>query len=272
MVTRNMVISPSLRGRFHGWYQEGYVFTPQNPVGDVRIATFDLDSRTGFTFVDHHHAALDARDITDMQLRNSLGGLHDIGKPKPVWLSSALIKSVAGKVVLKDVEWRLASVTFHGTNIVQRGAQHFKPRHAPAVAVQVNVFTVDFRAQDAFFGSPTGSSIRLTLPDGTVRTVALRDGRATVTQLPSGDYDVLIKARGLGKAQSISVSNDASIDLKVLGATDIAVVLVALVLLTGGVLLFGLRIRRRRRRADDRGIAPDAVLLESGVPVGPYKR
>jgi hypothetical protein len=261
MITRNPVISPSLRGRFHGWYQEGYVFTPQNPVGDVRIAAFDLDSRASFTFVDHRHAALAARDITDMQLRNSLGGVRDIGRPQSVWLRSALITSVGGKVTLKDVEWRLASVLFHGTNIVQRGLQHFKPRHTPAVAVQVNVFTVNFHALDAFFGSPAGSSIQLTLPDGTVRTVPLRNGRATVAQLPSGDYDVLIKARGLGKNQSVAVSNDVSIDLKVLGVTDIGVVLVALVLLISVVLLFGLRIRRRRRRADDRGIAPDAVLL-----------
>jgi hypothetical protein len=261
MITTNPVISHDLRGRFHGWYQEGYVFTPQNPVGDVRIATFDLNARTSFTFVDRHHVALDARDIADMQLRNSLGGLRDVGTARQAWLRSALITSVAGKVVLKDVEWRLASVTFHNTNIVQRGLQHFKPRHTPAVAVRVNVFTVDFHARDAFFGSAVGSSIRLTLPDGTVRTVALRNGRATVAQLPSGDYDVLIKARGLGKDQSISVSNDVSIDLKVLGLVDIALVLVVLVLLICGVLLLGLRIRRRRRRADDRGIAPDAVLL-----------
>jgi hypothetical protein len=261
VITKTRVISPGLRGRFHGWYQEGYVFTPQNPVGEVQIATFDIESRTRFTFIDRHHAALDARGITDMQFRNSLGGLRDIGKPTAVWMRSALVTSVGGTVTLKDVEWRLASVMFHGTNIVQRGLQHFKPRHTPVVAVRVNVFTVDFHALDAFFGSPAGSSIRLTLPDGTVRTIALRNGRATVAQLPSGNYDVAIKARGLGKVQSVSVSNDVSIDLKVLGVADIGVVLVVLVLLICGVLLLGLRIRRRRRRADGRGIAPDAVLL-----------
>src|SRR4029077_20025700 len=128
----------------------------------------------------------------------SLGGLTDIGKPKPAWLCAAIVTSAGGKGVLKDVEWRLASVTFHRTNIVQRGAQHFTPRNAPQVAVKVNVFTVKFHALDAFFGSPKGKTLKLTLPDGTTRTVALHDGRATVEQLPSGDYDVLIDARGLG--------------------------------------------------------------------------
>jgi hypothetical protein len=89
------------------------------------------------------------------------------------------------------------------------------------------------------------------MPDGTIRTIALRDGRATVAQLPSGDYDVLVNARGLGKNQSISVSNDASIELKVLGLADIALVLVVMLLLAGAVLLLGLRLRRRRRRADE---------------------
>ena len=259
IITTNVAISPGLRGHFHGWYQEAYVFTPQDPLGDVRIATFDLESRTRFTFVDHHHAALDARDITDVQLRSSLGGLRDIGRPKSAWLRAALVTSVGGNVTLKDVEWRLASVMFHKTNIVQRGLQHFKPRHTPVVAVHVKVFTVDFHAQDALLGSPKGSSIQLTLPDGTVRTVALRNGRATVAQLPSGDYDVLINVRGLGKDQSVSVSNDASIELKVLGMGDIAVVLAVLFLLVFAVLLLGLRVRRRRRRAAEPGIALEMV-------------
>jgi len=271
MISTNVDMTPTLRGRFHGWYQEGYVFTPQNPVGEVEIATFDLDALTRFTFVDRHHAALDARGITDMQVRNSLGGLTDIGKPKPVWLRAAIVTSVGGKVVLKDVEWRLASVTFHQTNIVQRGAQHFTPRHAPQVAVKVNVYTVEFHALDAFFGSPKGKTLKLTLPDGSIRMVALHNGRATVAQLPSGDYDVLIDARGLGKDQSITVSNDASIDLKVLSLTDIALVLVILALLVGGVLLLGLRVRRRRR-ARGLGDRPDTIPRSPAVLVGPDDR
>ncbi len=253
MISRHIGISPGVRGRFHGWYQAGYVFTPENPVGEVQIATFDVDSRTRFTFVDRHRAALDARGITDMQIRNSLGGLRDIGRHRAVWLRSAIVTSVKGEVTLKDVDWRLASVTFHDTNIVQRGKQHFKPSHTPLVAVRVNLYTVEFRAQDAFFGSPKGSSIRLTMPDGAVRTVALRNGRATVDQLPSGDYDVLIDARGLGKDQSVSVSNDATIQLKVLGVIDIALALAVLAIFIAGVLLLGLRIRRRRRHAEAQG-------------------
>jgi hypothetical protein len=253
MISRHIGISPGVRGRFHGWYQAGYVFTPENPVGEVQIATFDVDSRTRFTFVDRHRAALDARGITDMQIRNSLGGLRDIGRHRAVWLRSATVTSVNGEVTLRDVEWRLASVTFHDTNIVQRGFQHFKPSHTPLVAVRVNLYTVEFRAQDAFFGSPKGSSIRLTMPDGAIRTLALHNGRATVEQLPSGDYDVLVDARGLGKDQSVSVSNDATIELKVLGVIDIALALAVLAIFIAGVLLLGLRIRRRHRHAESQG-------------------
>jgi hypothetical protein len=259
MRTKRVDIRPGLRARFHGWYQEGYQFTPQNPVGQVEIATFDLESQTGFAFVDRYHQSLDARRITDMQIRSSLGGLTDIGKPKPVWLRSAIVTSVAGKVTLKDVEWRLAAVTFHDTNIVQRGSQHFKPLHTPLLTIHVKLFTVEFHAEDALFGSPTGSSITLTLPDGSTRTVALRNGRGTVTQLPSGDYDVLVDARGLGKNQSVSVSNDATIDLKVLGIVDLALALGVLVIVVGGVLLLARRVRRRRRVARTSVVVLDAV-------------
>ena len=276
ILSTNVDISSARRGRFHGWYQEGYQFTPQHPAGEVQIATFDLETRTTFTFVDRHHAALDARGITDMQLRNSLGGLTDIGKPSAVWLRSALVTSVGGIVKLKDVEWRMASVTLYDTNIVQRGVQHFKPLYTPRVAVQVKLFTVEFHALDAFFGSPRGSSIKLTLPDGTIRTVALRNGRATVEQLPSGNYDVHVDARGLGKDQSVSVSNDASIELKVLGVTDIALVLAVVLVFVCAVLLLGLQIRRRRRRGAAESaiesIEPDLVSPESGVAVGPNEQ
>jgi hypothetical protein len=47
--------------------------------------------------------------------------------------------------------------------------------------------------------------------------------------------------------------------LKVLSVTDIALALAVLALLISGVLLFGLRVRRRRRRASERAVAPDPV-------------
>jgi hypothetical protein len=179
-------------------------------------------------------------------------------------------------VKLKDVEWRMASVTLYDTNIVQRGVQHFKPLFTPRVAVRVKLYTVEFHALDAFFGSPSGSSIKLTLPDNTIRTVALRNGRATVEQLPSGNYDVHVDARGLGKDQSVSVSNDASIELKVLGVTDIALTLAVVLVLVCAVLLLGLQIRRRRRRgAAESAIEPDEPSLVSpgsGVAVGPSEQ
>ena len=136
MISKDVTLSPGQRGRFHGWYQAGYDFTPQNPVGQVEVAAFDLDNSTTFRFVDRHHQVLHPGGITDVQLRNSLGGLVDIGKPKPVWLRSAHVVSIAGNVLLKDVQWRLASVMFHGANIVQRGRQHFTPRDTPAVDVR----------------------------------------------------------------------------------------------------------------------------------------
>jgi len=260
MISTNVDVSSGVRGVFHGWYQEGYHFTPQNPAGQVEVATFDLDTYTTFRFVDGYHNSVDARGITDLQLRNSLGGLVDVGAPKPAWLRSAHVTSVAGNVVLKDVEWRLASVMFHGTNIVQRGLQRFTPSDTPAVDIDVNLYTVEFRATDAFFGSPKGSQIHLTLPDGSVRTVQMRDGRAAFAQLPSGEYDARVDARGLGTDQSVSISNDTPIELKVFSPLDAALVLGALGLLVGGVLLLGRRIRRRRKRAVDSDRTIEAAL------------
>ena len=132
MISKNVDISPGLRGRFHGWYQAGYVFTPQNPVGEVRIATFDLDARTRFTFVDRHQAALDAarhhRHADQEQPRRTD---ETSGGRRPSGCVRRSSPRSTGKVTLKDVDWRLASVTFHDTNIVQRGLQHFKPRETP---------------------------------------------------------------------------------------------------------------------------------------------
>ena len=59
MISSHVGIAPGVEGRFHGWYQAGYVFTPQNPAGEIQIATFDVDRLTSFTFVDRHRAPLD---------------------------------------------------------------------------------------------------------------------------------------------------------------------------------------------------------------------
>ena len=96
VISNDVTLSPGVRGRFHGWYQEGYHFTPQNPVGAVRGRGLRprlprrLHVRRSRTT-----GVLDARGITDVQLRNSLGGLVDIGKPKPVWLRGARRRIVA---------------------------------------------------------------------------------------------------------------------------------------------------------------------------------
>ena len=260
MISTNVNILPGIRGRFYGWYQEGYHYTPQDPSGQIEIATFDVDSYTRFRFVDSQSNFVDTNVITDLQLRNSLGGLVDVGKPKPTWLRSAHVTAVAGNVILKDVEWRLASVTFHGTNIVQRGLQTFTPRETPVVDVRVKLFTVEFRASDAFFGWPKGSSITLTMPDGTVRTGEMRQGRAAFGQLPSGDYDARVNARGLGMDQSVSISSDTPVELKVLSPIDIALALAVLAVFVCGVLLLGRRIRRRRREAAEPGALIQAAL------------
>ena len=152
MATRQIALPGGARARFHGWYDEGYHFSPTDRSGQILAAAFDVDYLTSFTFTDSHRAAVNPRRVTAMQLKDTLGATIDTRGAAPVWLRGRSVVAAGGRVTMKDIEYRLTTVTVNGANVVTRGEQRFMPSHGSRVRVALRLFTVEFRARDAFFG------------------------------------------------------------------------------------------------------------------------
>lgn len=266
MYTRQVALPGRAQARFHGWYDGGYHYSATDRSGQIEIAAFDVDYLTSFAFVDSHGAAVDRRRVTAIELKDALGTTIDTHGTAPVWLLGRSVVAAAGRVAMKDVEYRFTKVTVGGVNVVTRGRLRFAPSHGSRVRVALHLFTVVFRTRDAIFGRPAGSAIDVEMEDGTTRHLELHHGSVTVAGLPSGQYHVKTNAPGLGGDQTFAISGDQTAAIDVIDPLDLAVAVAVLALIAGGLVFAGRHMRRTGRPAagDEQGI--EAVAPPTPVP------
>ena len=192
-------------------------------------------------------AALEATRVTQITLRNNLGQPATLRPNGTTWLSCSWPVFRDSLLSTTDLQYSVQSMLVSGSNTVHIGVERFKPSRTPNPELTGYFYALTITAHDALFGSAVGSYALLTMPDRTVRRVPLGPGHvATVSNLPQGNYQVQIKARGASvSAQTFRLSKDQTANLAAVSRGDIAVV--------GGALLAGLvgipllsRTRRRR--------------------------
>jgi hypothetical protein len=265
MSTRLLVLPNGARARFHGWYEEGYHFSSSDRSSQIETAAFDVDYLTSFAFVDSHDLPVDARRVSAMQIKSTLGVTIDTRGAPPVWLRGRSVVSAGGTVTAKNVEYRLTSVTVGGANVVTSGEQRFVPATGARVRVALRLFTVEFRARDALFHWTTGSAIDIQLGEGATQHLVLRHGSVIATDLPAGQYRVKVHAPGFGANETLTISGDQTSDVAVVGPVDIAIGLVVLALMAGALVFAGRRFRRQRQRTG-------RALADTGAEVEPEAR
>jgi hypothetical protein len=157
----------------------------------------------------------------------------------PVYRDSLL----SSRAVLYSVQ----SVLVGGTNVVHAGVERFSPSQTPDPKVTGYFYSLTITAHDALLGGAVGNYALLTMPNRTVRKVALGPRHtATVTNLPLGEYQVQVAA-GTASVSPVTVhlSRDQTADLAAISRTDMAIVGGVLVVAIVGAPLLS-RTRRRR--------------------------
>jgi hypothetical protein len=192
-------------------------------------------------------AALAATRVTQITLRNNLGQPATLRPSGITWLPCSWPVYRDSLLSSTDLQYSVQSMLVSGTNTVHIGVERFKPSRTQSPRLTGYFYSLTITAHDAIFGSAVGSYALLTMPDHTVRRVSLGTRHvATLSNLPQGNYQVEIKARGASvPAQTLRLSKDQTANLAAVSRGDIAVV--------GGALLAGLagipllsRTRRRR--------------------------
>lgn len=192
-------------------------------------------------------AALAANRVAQINLRNNLGQPARLLPSGTTWLPCAWPVYRGSLLSSTDLQYSVQSILVSGTNTVHVGVERFKPSRTPNPRLTGYFYAFTITAHDAIFGGAVGSYALLTMPDHTVRRVPLGPGHvATVSNLPQGNYQVQIKARGASvSAQTFRLSKDQTANLAAVTRGDIAVVCGALL---AGLIGIPLLSRTRRRR------------------------
>jgi predicted lysophospholipase L1 biosynthesis ABC-type transport system permease subunit len=132
--------------------------------------------------------------------------------------------------------------------VVHAGVERFSPSQTPDPKVTGFFYSMTITAHDSLLGGAVGNYALLTMPDKTVRKVALGPRHtATVTNLPLGDYQVQVTAGSASISPvAVHLSRDETANLVAISRTDIAIVCGALVAGIAGAPLLS---RTRRKRA-----------------------
>jgi hypothetical protein len=215
-----------------------------------------------FGFVDSTGAPVDPRRIESLLIANDRGEVMQPGAMEPTWLIENRIMRVGGQLSSVPIEYRLQEVGVRGSNVVDRGRLHFSPDGAiDTWVVPLLLYSLTISGQDALFGYPIGTSVRLVHPNGSTESVPLDErASATISALPRGNYTALVEhPPGFPVSTPLVLSRDQSARLPVVSYVDAVFVLgtglsVAIALVLAGGRPVGRAGRRGLRRIVHAGV------------------
>ncbi len=200
------------------------------------------------SFADASGTLVPADEVNQVQLTSGGTTVNLSGRaliqPVPVLAQTATQDD--GIWQSRQLTYAVSTVRVNGSNAVFAGRQRFNPNTAASWRVSLAVFGVKVTVRDVLFGSRVSSAAWVTRPDGHRYLVHLGSGAPTVlASLVRGSYDLQVKAAVVGSRTRLLVSRDDQVNLRVVTRMDALVILLTLLALCGGIVWFGLSLRRR---------------------------
>ena len=283
VATRRLTVAvppprPGLRFRFQRWTggHGGDEFSPSRTVrlgGRVTrlVAAFAQECLVRWSFVDHRGDPAPGGRVESVVLKDDSGGRFRQPGDGAHWLrSSQGVRDNSGQVRSRPVDYSVEEVLVDGANAVFRAQQRFRPAPNATWVISLRFYQMQIRAQDAVFGFPAGSAVRLRSPDGQVRRLEL-DGRSRASsgRLARGDYQLKVEGPGISWWTPVSLSRDQEAELVFLSWLDLSAAALLAILMLVGLPLLGGRLRRRSRApatAAAGPVATDHDLLKQAGP------
>ena len=268
--------SSGIRVGFVRWNDD--VYDPVRTVditGDVRLTLgVRLAYRTSIRFVDPDGNVVDPSLIQSVQMETSSGPTRTVTSYDEVWLEAEVpVKRTFGLVGVPNVH-RVSEVTIAGTNVVNRGQQTWAPTLDGVLTVEVLLYHLDIRVEDALLKSSIVTKVTLEYPDGTMVTHdTTSEGRVSFGALPRGDYRIVVHASGIVPPSPIALSRPQDTTIRIISNMDMSIagglillVILALVVLGRGHQLVALgRAALVRSDSAGRGFAQLMTRSDGGV-------
>jgi hypothetical protein len=138
--------------------------------------------------------------------------------------------------------WRLSEVEMAGTNVVNQGQQAFSPTINGTWTVDLLLFDLVVRTNDALTGASLPGTAELVFPDSRSEFAPIEaDGSATFQGLPRGSYVVKLKTTGVAPVTPIALSRTQDATIRVISFFDVGIGLGLLVATFLALVLIGRR-------------------------------
>lgn len=236
--SREVRIDERTRARFARYYGKNTV---------LRLA-FDIDYLTDFSFKSILGADIPPAGLDSMKLKSSIGDVTEVRPGEDAWLFGTRVVPDSTGLQVKNLYYTVERITVGGANVVNNNQQRFEPVNTPHFGVDLLFYRVQVKTRDAFFGQPIGRTLEVRYPNGRIdRHHIPGNGKVALPSLPRGDYHMVVVGPNLGLSGPVSVSRNQVVDLKVFSYVDLATVSALGLGLIGGLLVAGIKLRRRHR-------------------------
>ncbi len=250
-ILRPLSHPPGTTVRFSRWL-DGIALADRrisiSPGTNVQQAGFAVSHPITVRFADSRGGPVALSNVTRLTIDSSLGERFTFSPAAPPRSLAVdrIVRDPAGLVPLA-IRYSVRDVIIDGANVVYGGSQNFFVRRSRAWTVKILLFPLQIKVQDALFGFPIGSAVRLTLPNGSGRIVPLgTDHAVTLTGLPRATYQLVAKGPGFGLASPSTLSKPQVAQLLLLSWVDVLAVLTFAALFLVGLPVLGGRIVRRQ--------------------------
>jgi len=242
-------------------------FEPQPQSGYWRdvLAVFDVSRTVQFSFAGPDGVVVPTSRVASMTIRDSTGQERKLTTSMlrhPVMLPAIHVLSATQQHAQQHLRYTVQSVLVDGSNTVIASQHEFFPADTTAVRVDAMFYPLRITVHDALFGFASGKTVVLQRPDKTESRYRLSKGTVTLTGVARGDYQIRVLGAGFAGWRPVVVSRSQTIDLSPVSGLDIESVGTSIILVVGGLLLFGYRRRGRRRRRS--GPGPGRTGREGG--------
>ncbi|MGA2502737.1 MAG: hypothetical protein ABSG01_01450 [Anaerolineales bacterium] len=242
MVAQNN--DPSQRIEFARW-ENGSVQTYLDikvPSRDTNVQVgLNVFHQVGLTFVDQAKFPVDAQRVTHVTYRSAQGDVFVVKNGQPQWIPASRVARLGNGLVPTPLLYSVISVMADGSNVVNSSQQQFYALPNDTWKISMLLYSIHLSASDGLFNFPTGRSINLVAPDGTVKNYPLDlAGTAEIHSLARGNYSIqLVGAVGLGSRTPVALSRNQDVSIKEISVLDLGVLGVIGTVLTLGLLLYG---------------------------------
>jgi hypothetical protein len=243
-VLLNLYNNPSTRIEFSRWL-DGTV----QPYLDIQVPSnsdfvevgLNIYHQVGLAFVDQAKFPVNADRVSQVTYRSAQGDVFIVNNGDPQWIPASRVARLANGLVPTSLLYSVISVMTDGSNVVNSSQQQFYALPNDTWKISMLLYSIHLSASDGLFNFPTGSSINLVAPDGTIKNYPLDlAGTAEIHSLARGNYSVqLVGAAGLGSKTPVALSRNQNVSIKEISFLDMAVLLVIGTVLTLGLLLYG---------------------------------